>query len=743
LWCQNKPNIQFFMTTIRKAALARVMDRKPVKVTQTVEKISDIFGENVFGEEQLKNSVSSDVYKSLKDAIEKGEKIDAHLANTVAAGMKSWAISKGVTHFTHWFQPLTGSTAEKHDTFYQHSPNGVGMEHFKGSALVQQEPDASSFPHGGIRNTFEARGYTAWDPTSPAFIIENGEAKTLCIPTIFVSYTGEALDYKAPLLKASGLIEKAALAVVNEYFDKTVSKITTTLGVEQEYFLVDRALYEARPDLSMAGRTVFGHSPAKGQQLSDHYFGSIPQRVHTFMVDLETEAHKLGIPLATRHNEVSPGQFECAPTYEEINLAVDHNQLLMDLMNRVAEHHNLKVLFHEKPFAGVNGSGKHNNWSLQTDTGKNLLSPSSKAKENLMFLTFFVNTIKAVHEYNDLLRASIASAGNDHRLGAGEAPPAIMSVFIGSTLNAVLDELEQNGHVKVDKGDNVYMKLGINKIPPILRDNTDRNRTSPFAFTGNKFEFRAVGSCTNSASPMIVLNTIVADQLMKFKDEVDGLLKGGEKREMALIKVLRRYIQESKAIRFEGNGYSQAWAEEAARRGLSNLKTTPEALEVFLGERAVELFVKHGVFTDKEMEARLEIQFENYAKNIQIESRVMGDLAMNHVIPTAITYQNKLIENAKGLKEIGMNLDEIPTIDTIRQISKHISVIKTNVEEMIEARKRANKFAETDMQQLAKSYCNEVKPYFETIRYHVDKLELLIDDELWPLVKYRELLFLR
>ncbi|MTI33203.1 glutamine synthetase III [Xanthovirga aplysinae] len=729
------------MGSIRKSALGKVLDRKEVQVNLPSAKISHFFGTNVFGTEALRATVSSDIYKELVNAVDKGNKIESHVADAVASAMKSWAISKGATHYTHWFQPLTGATAEKHDSFYEPSPDGRGIEKFKGSALVQQEPDASSFPHGGIRNTFEARGYTAWDPSSPAFILENGDAKTLCIPTIFVSYTGEALDFKTPLLKSSAFVDKAAVEVINEYFDKSVSKVSTSLGVEQEYFLVDRALYEARPDLTMAGRTVFGHLPAKGQQLSDHYFGAIPNRVHTFMVDLEAEALKLGIPIQTRHNEVSPSQFECAPMYEEVNLAVDHNQLLMDLMERVAERHNFKVLLHEKPFAGVNGSGKHNNWSLITNTGKNLLAPSSKAKENLQFLVFFVNTIKAVYNHNALLRASIASAGNDHRLGANEAPPAIMSVFIGSTLTEVLNELENNGHIDIDKGDNVYMKLGINKIPPILLDNTDRNRTSPFAFTGNKFELRAVGSSANSASPMTVLNTIVGEQLVAFKKEVDALIEAGEKKEVAIIKVLRGYIKDSKAIRFEGNGYSEEWVEEAEKRGLSNVKNTVEALEAYQTKVSKDLFAAHDIYSEAELDARVEIQLDSYVMKIQIESRVMGDLALNHVIPTAITYQNKLIENIKGLKDIGIDVSDNPTFETIKEITEHLAIIRNNVNAMVEARKVANKIEDTKSR--AHAYSTDVKSYFDVIRYHVDKLELLVDDEIWPLVKYRELLFLR
>lgn len=729
------------MAIIRFRALQEIQNRKAIDVTPPSTKISDFYGENVFGKDAMRNTLATDIFRELTRTIDKGGKIESHVANAVAAAMKSWAMDKGATHYTHWFQPLTGSTAEKHDSFFEPSSSGKNLESFKGSALVQQEPDASSFPHGGIRNTFEARGYTAWDPSSPAFIIENGNVKTLCIPTIFVSYTGEALDYKAPLLKTLSFIDRAATAICNEYFDKNVSKVSASLGVEQEYFLIDRALYDARPDLVMSGRTLFGHSPAKGQQLEDHYFGSIPRRVHRFMVDFETEALRLGIPIRTRHNEVAPSQYECAPMYEEANLAVDHNQLLMDLMVKIAEKHAFRVLLHEKPFAHVNGSGKHCNWSLITSTGKNLFAPSSKAKENLQFLTFFINTLKAVYDHNALVRASIASASNDHRLGANEAPPAIISAFIGSQLTEVLDELEKNSKIKIDKGDNMYMKLGINKIPSILLDNTDRNRTSPFAFTGNKFELRAVGSSANTASSMIVLNTIVANQLVEFKKELDAKIKKGEKKEVAIINILRDYIKKSKAIRFEGNGYSEEWEKEAQKRGLSNVKNTVEALDAFLTEKSKDLFIRNGIFSEVELEARIEIQWENYNKNIQIESRVMGDLAMNHVIPTAINYQNKLIANVKGLKDIGLNPEDSGVIDTIKEISGHIKIIKKNVHDMIEARKVANKIE--NARERAEKYCFDVKGYFDEIRYHVDKLELLVDDEDWPLAKNRELMFLR
>ncbi|CAN5912691.1 glutamine synthetase III [soil metagenome] len=728
------------MSTIRQKAVELVNYRKPIEVNNPTRKISEYYGSNVFGKEAMRATLSSDNYKKLQQAVKTGAKIERSVADDVAAAMKTWAISKGATHYTHCFQPLTGATAEKHDSFFDLSGDGRPMESFKGSALVQQEPDASSFPNGGIRNTFEARGYSAWDPTSPAVLIENAGAITLCIPTIFVSYTGEALDYKTPLLKTLTLLDHAATEVC-QYFDRDVTKVTATLGIEQEYFLVDRALYNARPDLVMAGRTVFGHAPAKGQQLEDHYFGSIPSRIHAFMVDFETAAHKLGIPLRTRHNEVAPNQYEVAPTFEEANLAVDHNQLLMDLMDKIAERHNFKVLLHEKPFKGVNGSGKHNNWALSTDTGVNLLAPGKRPKENLQFLTFFVNTIKAVHDNADLLRASIASASNDHRLGANEAPPAIMSVFIGQQLTEVLNELENNAKIQLDKGDNMYLKLGIDKIPEILLDNTDRNRTSPFAFTGNKFEFRAVGSSANTSSPMTVLNTIVAEQLYKFKKAVDQQIDKGKKKEVAIVDVLREYIKSSKNIRFEGNGYSKEWEDEAAGRGLSNIRTTPAALDVMIKPETLNLFERTGIFTKIELHARHEILLEDYIKKIQIESRVMGDLAVNHVIPTAVEYQTKLIQNFKGLKEIGLDEQEYTetTLNSIKAISKHINTIKTNVEAMIEKRKVANKVEDT--RDRAMMYCDEVFPYFEVIRYSVDKLELMISDESWPLVKYREMLF--
>jgi len=726
-------------TNFRFKALEKTLDRKSVPVKCPSDKISEYFGQNVFDKETMRRVLSADIYKALIMAIDKGAKIESHVADAVASAMKSWAISKGVTHYTHWFQPLTGATAEKHDSFFEPDVQGRHMEKFKGSALVQQEPDASSFPSGGLRNTFEARGYTAWDPTSPAFIMENGSGKTLCIPTIFVSYTGEALDYKTPLLKAMAFVDQAATDVCKSYFDEGVTHVKASLGIEQEYFLVDRALYRARPDLVLSGRTVFGHSSAKGQQLEDHYFGSIPTRVHNFMVDLEVESHKLGIPIRTRHNEVAPRQFECAPMFEEINLAVDHNQLLMDLMEKVAERHDLKVLLHEKPFAGINGSGKHNNWSLVTSTGKNLLSPSFKPEDKLQFLTFFINTIKAVHEHNGLLRASIASAGNDHRLGANEAPPAIVSVFIGSQLTKVLDDMENNASVEHNGDDNMFMQLGIDKIPPILLDNTDRNRTSPFAFTGNKFEFRAVGSSANSASSVTVLNTIMADQLNKFKKEVDALIANGDKKEVAIVNVLRRYIKESKDIRFEGNGYSEEWENEAARRGLSNITNTAEALDEYLTDKSKNLFVSNNIYTEAELEARLEIMWEHYIMKVQIESRVMGDLALNHIIPATLRYQNELISALSDMKSLGLDYENTVGFQTVNEITHHLNIVKAKVHEMIEARKAANKVE--DNRERAIMYKDIKESFFDEIRYHVDKLEFLVDDAVWPLAKYRELLF--
>jgi glutamine synthetase len=729
------------MSTFRFQALQQTANRKPVKVEE-LDRKSIIFGSNVFNDKAMRQFLTSDAYQAVKNAMQHGTKIDRKIADYVAMGMKEWALSKGVTHYTHWFQPLTGTTAEKHDAFFETSYDGSDpVEKFGGSQLVQQEPDASSFPNGGIRNTFEARGYTAWDPTSPAFIY----GTTLCIPTVFISYTGEALDYKTPLLRALNAIDEAATDVCR-YFDKNVKKVTATLGWEQEYFLVDAALANSRPDITLTGRTLLGHTSAKGQQLEDHYFGSIPTRALNYMRDLENECMLLGIPVKTRHNEVAPNQFELAPIFEETNLAVDHNSLLMDIMQKVAERHDFKVLFHEKPFKGVNGSGKHNNWSLATDTGVNLLGPGKTPMSNLQFLTFFINTIKAVYTHEELMRASIATATNDHRLGANEAPPAIISVFIGQQLTKVLEELEGVSTGKLSPEEKTDLKLNVvGKLPDVLLDNTDRNRTSPFAFTGNKFEFRAVGSSANCANAMTIVNSIVAKQLKDFKASVDALIEGKDmKKDDAIFNVLREYIKETKAILFEGDGYSDAWEQEAAKRGLSNFKTTPAALKAKVSKQSLSLFEELGVMNHVEAEARYEIELEEYTKKIQIEGRVLGDIARNHVVPTAIRYQNILIENVKGLKEIfGSEFETVgkEQIVLIREISGHIAEINSQVEAMTEARKKAN--ALTSAEEMAHAYCDTVKPYFDTIREHADKLELLVDDEIWTLTKYRELLFTR
>lgn len=728
------------MATLRFQALTAALNRDHVSIVET-DRRSSLYGENVFDQTAMMQSLTKDAYQSVMNAVDHGAKIDRKIADQIASAMKDWALSKGVTHYTHWFQPLTGATAEKHDAFFETIGNGRAIEKFGGGQLVQQEPDASSFPHGGIRNTFEARGYTAWDPTSPAFIY----GTTLCIPTVFVAYTGEALDYKTPLLRALQAVDQAATAVA-KYFDKNVRKVNASLGWEQEYFLIDSALADTRPDLVMTGRTLLGHSSAKGQQLDDHYFGSIPTRALNFMMDLEVECLKLGIPVKTRHNEVAPNQFEVAPIYEETNLAVDHNSLLMDIMNKIAARHKLKVLFHEKPFAGVNGSGKHNNWSLSTNTGVNLLSPGKTPMSNLQFLTFFINTIKAINDNEALMRAGIASASNDHRLGANEAPPAIMSVFIGEQLTSVLKDLEGVTDGKLSPQEKTDLKLNVvGKIPEILLDNTDRNRTSPFAFTGNKFEFRAVGSKANCANPMTILNTIVAKQLIDFKKEVDHLIDTKSlKKDEAIFNVLREYIKKSKDILFEGNGYSEAWEKEAKKRGLSNHKTTPEALPAKISKESIALFDAMGVMNEIELKARYEIEVEEYTMRIQIESRVLGDIARNHVIPTSIRYQNMLIHNVTGLKDLygdDFKKHAKEQMQIIEDISMHIGKINTKINQMTEARKKANKIESIDKK--ATAYCDKVKPYLEEIRYSCDKLELLVDDELWPLTKYRELLFTR
>ncbi|MEZ8002891.1 MAG: glutamine synthetase III [Patiriisocius sp.] len=727
------------MSTLRFHAIKETFNR-PVIDVQEPQRRSAIFGSNVFNNAAMRQFLTKDSFKSVQDAVTNGSKIDRAIADHISTGMKEWAIAKGATHYTHWFQPLTGTTAEKHDAFFETTEDGA-IEKFGGGQLVQQEPDASSFPNGGIRNTFEARGYTAWDPTSPAFIY----GTTLCIPTVFVSYTGEALDNKTPLLRALQTIDSAATDVA-KYFDKTVTKVNPTLGWEQEYFLIDKALAKSRPDINLTGRTLLGHSSAKGQQLDDHYFGSIPKRALDYMRDLETECMYLGIPVKTRHNEVAPNQFELAPIFEETNLAVDHNSLLMDVMTKVADRHNFKVLFHEKPFAGINGSGKHNNWSLATNTGVNLLSPGSTPMKNLQFLTFFINTIKAVNEYEELLRAAIAGASNDHRLGANEAPPAIISVFIGTQLTNVLNALEKVKDGKLSPEDKTDLKLNVvGKIPEILLDNTDRNRTSPFAFTGNKFEFRAVGSTANCAKPMTVLNAIVAKQLMEFKTQVDGLIKGKKmKKDDAIFNVLREYIKDSKRIRFEGDGYGEAWEIEAGKRGLSNNKTTPLALKEQVSKKTIALYEGLGIMNKIEIEARHEIEVEEYAMHIQIEARVLGDIARNHVIPTAIKYQNILIENVQGIKDIyGKDFKKLAKeqMNLIEAISSHIENINGGITDMINARKKANKIEDSEKRAIA--YCDKIRPYFEEIRYHCDKLELLVDDEIWPLTKYRELLFTR
>jgi glutamine synthetase len=706
-------------------------------------KITGIFGSSVFTLKTAREFLSDEAYKSLVASTKASQKIDRAMANQIANGIRAWSESKGVTHFTHWFQPLTGTTAEKHDSFFTLKGDGTPIEQFEGDALIQQEPDASSFPSGGLRATFEARGYTAWDPSSPPFIMEIGQGKTLCIPTIFVSYTGQSLDYKAPLLKATEALNKAAVDVCN-YFDKNISKVTPTLGWEQEYFVIDEAMFNARPDLVMTGRTVYGHSSAKNQQLEDHYFGSIPERVYAYMRDFENESYKLGIPLRTRHNEVAPAQFECAPIFEEVSIAVDHNSLLMDVMERVARRHNLRVLLHEKPFAGINGSGKHNNWSMSTDTGVNLLAPGKTPKTNLMFLTFFVNTIKAVHDYADILRASIASAPNDHRLGANEAPPAIISAFIGQYLFKVLNDVKERVSDKMDETDESMLKIDIHKsIPELLMDNTDRNRTSPFAFTGNKFEFRAVGSSANCANPMTVLNTIVADTLKQFKKEVDALIEKGEKKEIAIMHIIRQYIVASEKVLFEGDGYSEAWEKEAEKRGLANVKTTPLALDAMVTEKAKKLFESNNIYSHSELEARHEIELEKYIKKVQIESRIMGELATSHILPAAIRYQNLLANNIRGLKEAGLaDASFANQKQILEKISEHINKLSDLVEKMIEARKVCNNMDNTRTKAIA--YQSQVKDaFFDDVRYHADKLELLVDDREWYLPKYREMLFLR
>jgi glutamine synthetase len=727
------------MSLVRNQALQTALNRVPISVLPPSVKVSDYYNINVFNDNAMKSYLSKSAYKAVSNAIIKGEKIDRAVAEEVAAGMKSWAINRGATHYTHWFQPLTGATAEKHDAFFEPTEDGRSMEIFSGNALVQQEPDASSFPNGGIRNTFEARGYTAWDPSSPAFIMEGNNGKTLCIPTIFVSYTGEALDYKAPLLKALHAVEKAVVSVCSNYFDKNVTKAYASLGIEQEYFLVDEALFYARPDLMLTGRTLLGQSPEKGQQLEDHYFGSIPPRVHDFMVDLETESYKLGIPLKTRHNEVAPSQFECAPNFEEANLAIDHNQLLMDLMEKVGKKHGFKVLLHEKPFSGINGSGKHNNWSLITNTGVNLLAPTKNPETNLQFLTFFVNVIKGVFDNADLLRASIASAGNDHRLGANEAPPAIMSIFIGSQMTHILESLLGGKTAAKSKK---ALSIDVIKIPEILLDNTDRNRTSPFAYTGNKFEFRAVGSSANCANANIVLNTVMASQLNKFQADVNALVKKGRKQEKAILEVLKTYYNASKSILFEGNGYGDEWVKEAEKRGLSNVKTTPEALNAYVSQKSKDLFVKNNIFNPVELDARYEIMQEIYVKKIDIEAKILAQLATSHIIPSAIEYQGKLASNVASLKAAGLSKSLYDVqVNSITEIAKHVKVISDSVTKLINESDKAHHIEDTHKKAI--SMCHKVKPLFDTIRKSSDALEFMIEDDLWKLPKYRELLFVK
>ena len=729
------------MTSLRFNVVEKAFQAKPQPVAVPDGRPSEYFGKYVFNREKMFKYLPSTVYARLVDAMDNGAPMDRDIADEVAAGMKRWASELGATHYTHWFQPLTEGTAEKHDAFVEHDGKGGMMEEFSGKLLVQQEPDASSFPNGGIRNTFEARGYSAWDPSSPVFVVDD----TLCIPTIFIAYTGESLDYKAPLLKALRAVNKAAVDVCH-YFDPDVKKVMAYLGWEQEYFLVDEGLYAARPDLLLTGRTLMGHEASKNQQLEDHYFGAIPTRVAAFMKDLEIQALELGIPVKTRHNEVAPNQFELAPIFEECNLAVDHNMLIMSLMRKVARTHGFRVLLHEKPFKGVNGSGKHNNWSLGTDTGTLLMAPGKTPEENLRFITFIVNTLMAVYRHNGLLKASIMSATNAHRLGANEAPPAIISSFLGSQLSKVLDHMEDSSTDElIALGGKHGMKLDIPQIPELLIDNTDRNRTSPFAFTGNRFEFRAVGSEANCASAMIALNTAVAEQLTEFKKEVDELIEKGEPKISAIIQVIRKYIKISKPIRFDGNGYSDEWKEEAARRGLDCETSCPVIFDQYLTEDSVRMFESAGVMPRKELEARNEVKWETYTKKIQIEARVLGDLVMNHVVPVAIEYQSKLIDNVYKMKQI-FPTEEAEKLSAenmaiIRKIAEHTSYIKEHVDTMVEARKVANKIV--DERAKAIEYHDKITPMLEQIRYHIDKLELIVDDQMWTLPKYRELLFIR
>ena len=729
------------MSTLRFRVVEKAFQAKPVEVAVPAERPSDYFAKYVFNREKMFKYLPTAVYNRLVDVMDHGATLDRDIADEVAQGMKKWAMELGATHYTHWFQPLTEGTAEKHDAFVEHDGKGGMMEEFSGKLLVQQEPDASSFPNGGIRNTFEARGYSAWDPSSPVFVVDD----TLCIPTVFIAYTGESLDYKAPLLKALRAVDKAAVDVCH-YFNPEVKKVVAYLGWEQEYFLVDEGLYAARPDLLLTGRTLMGHEASKNQQLEDHYFGAIPTRVAAFMKDLEIQALELGIPVKTRHNEVAPNQFELAPIFEECNLAVDHNMLIMSLMRKVARTHGFRVLLHEKPFKGVNGSGKHNNWSLGTDTGVLLMSPGKTPEENLRFITFVVNTLMAVYRHNGLLKASIMSATNAHRLGANEAPPAIISSFLGTQLSRVLDHMEESStdELVVLSGKH-GMKLDIPQIPELLIDNTDRNRTSPFAFTGNRFEFRAVGSEANCASGMIALNAAVAEQLVIFKNEVDELIGKGEAKIPAIIQVLRKYIKLSKPIRFDGNGYSDEWKEEAKCRGLDCETSVPVIFDNYLSPDSIKMFESTGVMTRKELEARNEVKWETYTKKIQIEARVLGDLVMNHIVPVATEYQTKLIDNVYKMR--GLFSEEetrklsAENLAIIRKIAEHTSYIKEHVDSMIDARKVANKI--TDEREKAVAYHDTIAPMLEQIRYHIDKLELIVDDQMWTLPKYRELLFIR
>lgn len=729
------------MAKFRLKALEEVLNREPKEVSREDNLVSNYYGKLVFDQPKMKKYLSKEAFNAVMDAIENGTTIDRKMADQIAQGMKSWALENGATHYTHWFQPLTDATAEKHDAFIEHGDKNGVIEAFSGTLLAQQEPDASSFPSGGIRQTFEARGYTAWDPTSPAFISET----TLTIPTVFISYTGEALDYKTPLLRALSAVDKAATAVC-QYFDKNITSVSANLGWEQEYFLIDEALFMARPDLVLTGRTLMGHASSKDQQLDDHYFSSIPTRVNRFMQDVENEAYKLGIPVKTRHNEVAPNQFELAPIFEEANLANDHNQLVMDIMQKIARRHKFRILYHEKPFAGINGSGKHNNWSLSTNTGVNLYSPGKNPKSNLLFLTFVINTLKAVYDNQDLLRASIYHAGNQHRLGANEAPPSIISAFLGAEVSRMLDLMEESVvDRKMTPDEKTALKLNIGRIPEIILDNTDRNRTSPFAFTGNRFEFRAVGSSANCASALIALNSVVASQLNKFKTEVDELIEKGTKKDEAIFQVLKDLIIKSKPIRFNGDGYSAEWVAEAAKRGLTNVNSVPEALAVYDRPEVIGMFKKLGVLNKSELHGRVEVEYEKFIMKIQIEARVLGDLAINHIVPTAIEYQTTLLKNVKNMKEVfsAEEFDQLASsrLDLIREIGGHISAIKSKRKEMIEARKRANIIE--DVVEKAKSYDETVRPYLSDIRYHIDKLELIVDNELWPLPKYRELLFVK